>query len=271
MCGAFWHLAVRAWFAMAAATGTNSLGLLLWAIGVAVAVWIAAVAYEWKRIEPQPRKIRIALGKSFPVAVAGIGVVSLIACVWVVFLIRTVYYERTGLRWAYSKEVRSSQDLERQLKYRENEMDTSDPVFGNIIALLGAFSSFRNSLHGESCVIVVTAPPDSQSVAQAVAQLQIATSNCTTYGPDELFDRNPDLRTKTVVGMVSGSIVFHAVKNDVSANQLFSRLSNQFSMVRSYAPQPSADYQSPSGGFRHTVWLQFGPDVKWVGELRGDQ
>jgi hypothetical protein len=167
--------------------------------------------------------------------------------------------------------VQRNGDIKSELDHRKNEMETSDPVFGNIIALLGAFSSFRTYLQGESCVIVVTAPQDSASVATAVAQLQIATSNCRTLGPDELFDRNPDLYAKTTNGMVPGAIVFHAAKDDVAANQLFSRLSNQLKLVRSYSPQSSTDYLSPAGGYKHTVWLQFGTNVKWIGEMQGQR
>ena len=118
MLAAAGHLVVYAWGAMVAASGTTTFGLLLWTAGVALAVWIAAVVYEWNAIESRPRTIRMALGKSRPVAVGGIAVFLLITFVWGVFILRTVYYERAGMRWAYAREVQRNQELSSQIRLR---------------------------------------------------------------------------------------------------------------------------------------------------------
>jgi hypothetical protein len=94
------------------------------------------------------------------------------------------------------------------------------------------------------------------AVASAVAQLSVAVG----------FENNPDLARETLEGMQPGRIVFHAAKDDAAGNELFVRLSELFSLKRSYDLPVSPDYQIPPGGYSHTVWLQFGDHVTWNGE-----
>ena len=157
--------------------------------------------------------------------------------------------------------------LATDLEARKNGIFTTDPVFVNIIYLLQAFSNFRNGLHGEPCVVRVTAPSESLAFASTIAQFQIATSNCFTFGPDPNVWMNPDLEKEAKDGMVNDAIVFHADRDDKAANELFMRLSNQIRLRRSYEPDPVRSYQLPNGlSNLHTIWLQFGPEAKWSTE-----
>ena len=81
-----------------------------------------------------------------------------------------------------------------------------------------------------------------------------------------LGDMDPDETAATMRGMIPDAIVFHAARDDKAANELFMRLSNQIKLVRSYE-LPSVNYQTPAGGYVHTVWLQFGSKVKWNSEI----
>lgn len=67
--------------------------------------------------------------------------------------------------------------------------------------------------------------------------------------------------------MVPDAIVFHAARDDRAANELFMRLFNQIKLIRSYKMPNATDCQSPPGGYAHTVWLQFGSQVKWNSQV----
>jgi hypothetical protein len=267
----FFHLALRSWFAMVAATSSNTLGVFVWGVLPALLAWLVAVAIVWFRLHKQeqglPRSIWLAFRNS-TAGLVGIGALFVIALVmWTVFTLRTVYYDHEHFVTLHAEDAQRIRDAEAKLAFYRSNISTQDPVFGNIIYLLQAFAVFRNGVHGESCVIRVTAPSESLPLASMVAQFSVATSNCATFGPDELFDRNPDLKTETLQGMVPDAIVFHAARDDKAANELFMRLSNLIKLVRSYDLPSTHDYQTPAGGYAHTVWLQFGSQVKWNGEL----
>jgi hypothetical protein len=157
--------------------------------------------------------------------------------------------------------------LERDLEIHRHSVSTTDPVFPNLIYMLQAFAVFRSEVHGESCVVRITAPATSQPLASVFAQLSVATSNCATFGPDAPLNTNPDLESEAMNGMMPDAIVFHAAHDDRAANELFMRLYNQIKLVRSYKMPNATDYQSPPGGYAHTVWLQFGSQVKWNSEV----
>ena len=221
---------------------TGTLGFLLSTLGIAVCIWMAGLGFKWWEL----KTLRAALSKSVNLLLIDIAGISLfLVVVYPVFVVRTVYYLHAGSRYESSVDAERYQQVSADLKFHRHNIATTDPVFGNLIDLLSAFSIFRNSLHGESCVVRVTAPPQSLPMASAIAQLQIAASNCATFGPDALFDRNPDLLNETMKGIVPDAIVFHAAKDDTAANQLFSRLSNLIKLVRSYQLPASKDYQSP--------------------------
>jgi hypothetical protein len=205
---------------------------------------------------------------------AAIALVSLPVAILLVYGTQFIYraahvgYENhQSLAQANGNLKAENRALATDLEARKHGISTSDPVFGNIIYLLQAFSVFRNALHGQPCVVRVTAPPQSLALASTIAQFQIATSNCFTFGPDPNIRMNPDLDKEATEGMVNDAIVFHADRDDTAANELFMRLSNQITLQRSYEPDPLHSYQLPNGlSDVHTVWLQFGPDVKWNSE-----
>src|SRR5580658_10417637 len=99
--------------------------------------------------------------------------------------------------------------------------------------MLQAFRVFRNAIGMDSCVVSVTAPPESSRMASTVAQLSIQASNCFTFGPFP-SDIDPDEKTRALKGMIPDAIVFHANRDDKAALQLFDNLGNEIHLVRSY-------------------------------------
>jgi hypothetical protein len=205
------------------------------------------------------------------------GAVALVSSITVLLIVygtqfiyraaHVAYDEHQSLVKANGNLKAENRALATDLETRKHGISTSDPVFANIIYLLQAFSIFRNALHGQPCVVRVTAPSQSLALASTIAQFQIATSNCFTFGPDPNVRMNPDLEKEATEGMVNDAIVFHANRDDTAANELFMRLTNQITLQRSYEPDPLRSYQLPNGLSNvHTIWLQFGPDVKWSSE-----
>ena len=114
--------------------------------------------------------------------------------------------------------------------------------------------------------VSVTALDESVPKASTIAQLSIQASNCSTFGPVP-SDMDPDQKTLALSGMVPDAIVFHATRDDGPALRLFDELGNQIRLVRSYDLPANPKYQMPPGGYAHTIWLQFGNNVKWNSQL----
>ena len=256
----FLHLALRSWLAMVSATSTNTLGFIVWSVLVAVLAWFIAVLNAWLNIRKQQRgwhSVAVAFRSNLKAGSMSIGVVLTVAiAMWAIFFVRTVYADHMQFVALHTHDAKRIADAEAKATFYQHNISTHDPVFSNLIYLLQDFAIFRNSVHGETCVVRITAPEQSQPLASAFAQFSVNTSNCPTFGPDELYDRNPDLKGETLNGMVPDAIVFHATRDDRAANELFSRLSNQVKLVRSYSLPSIHDYQTPS-----SPWLKSSDDA----------
>lgn len=151
-----------------------------------------------------------------------------------------------------------------ELAIRRHSLQTDDPVFPNTIYLLEAFNIYRHARNGEPCVIRVTAPTrNAAAMASMVAQFSDSVSDCLTFGPDMNFDLNPGLEKEVTDGMVQDAIVFHAARDDIGANVLFSRLGEHIKLIRSYKLAVFAYSIPKQKGPVRLIWLQFGPDVRW--------
>jgi hypothetical protein len=264
------HLVIRSWCAMVAATGNNTLGFLLWTFGLAVAAACGTLTLSWLRSSKnagyKTRFNEATQQAAIPAAVEFLFMVAAVLIVLVIFIVRTIAFDHSGLRYERQENAAKIASLERDLAYRKNNISTTDAVFPNLIYMMQAFRSYKNAIGKESCVIRYTSPRETEPLASVFAQLSIQADNCPTFGPG-LGDFDPDEVSDTNNGMVPEAIVFHAPKDDKAADILFMNLSNQIRMVRSYDPG-RANYQIPKGGYKHTVRLQFGSNVKWNSELR---
>jgi hypothetical protein len=164
------------------------------------------------------------------------------------------------------KLVETNSDLATKLELKKHSIDTSDPVFPNIIYLLQAFDIYRHARSGTPCVIMVTAPPDSAQLASVVAQFSNSVSDCYTFGPMP-FNLDPDVEKETTSGMVPNMIVFHQERGDKAAGQLFSSLGNYFQLKLSYELPVKRNYSVPEKGREKLVWLQFGSGARWNSQL----
>ena len=198
------------------------------------------------------------------------GVFGLVLLAFVVFAGVTIYADHQSLVSQNVELRRRKTDLESTLHKKTHSLDTTDPVFPNIIYLLEAFNVFRHANKGVPCVVRLTAPPDSLPMASMVAQFSNSVSGCYTFGPEG--PGNPDLDKIAIEGMIPDAIVFHAARDDKAADELFNRLSNQIQLRRSYEiPNEIRNYRIPEQGQEHIIWLQFGTRVKWNSELAGER
>ncbi len=271
MLRAFEHLLTRSWGAMISASSTSTFGFFCWMFGAAVVIGLAQIAYSRFTASGDNKPGWLgAVERTWKPVLLEIGALTLFTLtVWFSFVVRTVYFERTGMRWAYTKEVMQNSALTRELDLRKEGVVTTDPSFVNVIYLLQSFQIYRESRHGRPCVIYVTATPDSTPLASVVAQFSNSVSGCSTFGPDAVG--NPDLDDMAKDGMVPGVILVHIKRDDKSGLSLQEHLGNQIQTRLSYQPPKiPKDHLyagSPYGYTQDFVWLQFGAGVTWNSEL----
>jgi hypothetical protein len=190
-------------------------------------IGLAGCAYEWWIT----RDITVALSRSVRFLVFDFaGVFPFLLVALPIFGARTVYYDHTGLRWSQTQNEAQIAKLQSGLTNRQHNLSTTDAVFPNMIYMFQAFREYRLGLHGQNCVIHVTAPKGTAPLASTFAQLSNPVSDCAVFGPDENVDKNPDLVREATDGMVPDAIVLHAPKGDRAASQLFARLGNQIKL-----------------------------------------
>jgi len=245
---------------MIRATGTTTLGFLIWTLAATLFSWFATVAYKWfslRRDKTGPA-FRLALVDSvWPGIFTAAFFAVLVAISFGVFLVCTIYDLHQTLADANERLIASNTKLSAELEIRRHSISTTDPVFPNTIYMLQAFNIYRHVVAGAPCEIKVTAPPESTAMASMIAQFSNSVSGCNTFGPMD-SRMNPEVAKETREGMDGDLLIFHAVRGDKAADQLFINLGNQIQMKRSY--------EVPSGSSRHFVWLQFGTNTKWNSE-----
>jgi hypothetical protein len=259
-----WHQFVNllghSWDAMIRATGTTTLGFLVWTLAATLFGWLSTVAYKWfeLRRDKSSQAFRKALaGSVWPGIFTTAFFAALVAISFGAFLVRTVYDLHQTLAYANQRLIASNANLSAELEIRKHSISTIDPVFPNTIYMLQAFNIYRHVLAGSPCQIRVTAPPESAAMADMIAQFSNSVSDCSTFGPMD-FRMNPDVEKETREGMARDLLVLHALRGDKAADQLFINLGNQIQMKRSYEIPP----RSP----KHFIWLQFGTNTKWNSE-----
>ena len=266
----FLQLLGKAWKALTEATGTTTLGFILWGLGFTAVGWLASVFASWidSKRQLEPLSFRGAVLKSRRLGlylVEGIGTLVLLS--FSVSVIWTIYQDHRDA-------VRVNQDLAARNKlltanlgWHKHNLSTTDAVFPNLIYMLQAFRMFRNTLNGAPCVVLISASGESQSLASVFGQLSIQVSNCPTFGPMDPTTQGNEYPAMTD-GMVPGKIVMHMERGDLAAMQLANGLGNQIPMTISYKLPPRGSYPAQTkSGHVHVVWLQFGPEVKWNSEM----
>jgi hypothetical protein len=257
-------LAIRVVQAFATSLGGNVLGMIFVPLIFVILVFLYTL---YTRLRKQGISFTLETMKETLKSQAKATSVIALAVYVSIFLwtgIRTVWLDHHSL---VTERDRLRYEVAR-LERKRHTIDISDPVFSNIVHLLRSFQTYRRARQGAPCVIKVTAPRGANALAHTVAQLSNSVSDCFTFGPDDSFDLNPDLEKEAVGGMVPDGIVFHAARDDRAANQLFTSLGNEVTLVRSYQLPIKPTYQIPNlPGRIFSVWLQFGTNVRWNSEL----
>lgn len=252
----FTNLLSRSWDAVIHATGTTTLGVVVWTILIAAVGWVATIVAKWialrrsKTSSPFLGAIRDSVWGGVLTA-AGIGLVVIV--VFCVFLVRTTY----------SVHAESQHGGERGGAEAEN---------AHLSERAMAFGMYRHARHGEPCVLWLSVPPTATStLSSEVAQFSNSVSDCFTFSPFP-GGGNPEYDEEAVKGMVPDTVIFHAKKGDKAALQLFDSLGSLFKMKLSYDLPPNirSHYSLPAqiAGKERIVWLQFGTEVKWNSERR---
>jgi len=252
----FLNLLGRSWENMVKATGTTTLGFIVWTLAIAVVGWSATVASRWLdlRKERPLNPFRTALRSSVrPGTIPALGFGFLVLLTLSMFVVNTTYDDHQSLVAERDNLACESADLASQL---DNEKHT----LVNAFQLEGAFVSYRRAIgFSTPCHIKFTAPPESMQFAITVAGLATQGSQCQPFGP-ESSDMNPDAEREAMNGMVPGVVVFHIARGDKEATQLFVSLENSMRLKLSY--------KIPAGSPAHFIWLQFGTNTKWNSQLR---
>jgi len=128
------------------ATGTTTLGFIVWTLAISAVGWGATVAARWHELavlgtdHPFNQALRDSLraGGFLTLGVAGLVLISYSA-----FLIRTVYEDHRLLVAKTQVVTNTNLELIKELELRKHSMVTTDPVFVNTIYLLQAFNVFQ--------------------------------------------------------------------------------------------------------------------------------
>jgi len=260
---------------MIRATGTTTLGFVVWTVLIAAIGWAATIATKWLglRRNKTPFAFRSAMRDSKWSGIfnaAGIGLLVVIA--FCVFVVRTVYDDHVSLVVQKEKLVNLNAATNVELQKRKTHIYPNEPLFSNINSLLMAFDMYRHARHGEPCVIWISVPPTATSnLSSEIAQFSNSVSDCFTFGPFP-GGGNPEYDEEANNGMIPDTVIFHAKKQDIAANQLFGSLSSLFKTKLSYElpPKIRVHYSLPAqiAGKEKVIWLQFGTEVKWNNEGR---
>jgi hypothetical protein len=271
----FLNLLGRSWDVMIRATGTTTLGFVVWTLLIAAMGWAATIAAKWFELKRNKASfpLRSALRDSASSGVStAVGIAMLAVIVFCVFVFRTDYDDHDSLVVENKKLVSLNAVVNEEIKKRKTHIYPNEPVFGNVNSLLMAFDMYRHARHGEPCVIWISSPPNATStLSSEVAQFSNSVSDCFTFGPFP-GGGNPEYDEEAMRGMLPDTVIFHAKKDDKAAFQLFSNLSSLFKTKLSY--ELPSDIKSHYGlppqiaGKEEVIWLQFGTEVKWNSERR---
>lgn len=252
-------------------SGFTTFGFILFSLVTPIVGGALGAFLAFLKDRQRDRKQVIFVGvESAGVTLAAVLLVAMVA--YFIFFIPTIYHihqaqmQQIGTLSAENKEFRQ------EVEWRKHNISTQDAVFPNLIYMLRSFEFMRVSFKGEPCVVFISATKKSQALASVFAQFGNTESECATFGP-VISDSEPEPDEELLSGAVPSAIVVHYNENDQVAVASFMRdLQNEIQLKAShrmlkypekrYALTPSERWQHV-----HSIWLQFGNDVKWNSEL----
>jgi hypothetical protein len=252
--------------------GTTGLGWWLQAIILFIVTEVATYLVLWQLRGKDAMKARAKENLRIGCYVWLIVLVAVYSPIFAYAVADTLYLDHESLVSENKKLISRNAAITADLDARKQHLSTTDPVFGNINALLMDFDMYRHARHGEPCVLWLSVPPESTStISVEVAQFSNSVSDCFTFGPFP-GGGNPEIDEEAKDGMIADSVIFHADKNDKAAFQLFGQLASLMKMRLSYKLPANirSHYSLPPtvAGKEQVIWLQFGTNAKWYSEWR---
>jgi hypothetical protein len=153
-----------------------------------------------------------------------------------------------------SEQLRESQS---QLASRKQMLHVGDPAFQNMTNTIRAFMTWRRNIGYDSpCKILVTTPDkEDGGLYMTFITFAVFGATCANGDLNNVGVKPENIEAETDKGMIPGVIVFHAPPDAKGANQLQTELENLFQIKRAFT--------IPGNAPANTIWLQFGPGVKW--------
>lgn len=259
------NLVSRAWGTTMNSTSTNTLGFILWTVIVGTALWAVGVAIKWNSLKQTPNAVpfkRVLLQALWPEGAAMAGVVILLVFGAVIFfLLRTVYSDQEDLATTIATLQTDNTGLKLMLQNKIHNLNTTDPAFLNMVSTIRAFMSYRRAIGPDAkCMILITFPKAEKShIEMPFINFAVLGSNCPNGNLQNIGIKPEDDEEESMKGAIPGVIMFHALANSKGADKLSDDLSNLFQVRRSY--------KLPSNAPENTIWIQFGPNIKWNSEL----
>src|ERR1700680_3219604 len=145
----FVNLLGHTWNAMVRATGTTTLGFIVWTLAITAVGWVVTVVTNWlelgraKTVSPFQQAIA---SSRLPGIILAVAVFGLVFVVYSVFLVQTVYRDHQSLVARNRELADSNNSLSVDLNWRRHNISTTDAVFPNIIYLLQAFQIYRSKM-----------------------------------------------------------------------------------------------------------------------------
>jgi hypothetical protein len=97
------------------ASGTTTLGFIVWTLAVSLLGWLFGLLYSWwkqRRPAIERRSFRQLIASSISTPLATLSAIAAITIVtWAVFVARTVYFDHMGLANAHASELQRNAQL----------------------------------------------------------------------------------------------------------------------------------------------------------------
>ncbi|SPE24854.1 hypothetical protein SBA2_230004 [Acidobacteriia bacterium SbA2] len=265
LLGASWRNLVRA-------TGTTTLGFFVWTLCVTVVVWMAGIAANWFRCRHYTQKKHFREYRNEALLTGLLSVIFVGVLVFIVYCIftgSTIYDDHMSMADQLRKLEADNNKLSSELARRKEFILADDPAWGAMKHIAHEFGVYGFEVgakkQGKPCTILITAPPDSASIASALHSLAGAVSGCRDFGHWE--EGNPDIDEVITKGAISGVVILHADRENRAANNLAINLQGEFIFKRSYKPMDTKVPLYPGQGDPNdtVIWLQFGSGITRIG------
>ncbi len=230
---------------MTNATGTTTLGFLVWTIAIAIVAWMVSVIAKLIELRKQrgERPFQRAVSESFLSAGLSFGSIFIVmVVVWAGFVVLTVYDDHQAL-------VKRNQELlgkgngSPYAIFPNNQYASTINTFMAFVWLENPDTPPEDK---NPCHLRITAPRENLQVAQVLSSIARA-AHCFVESPDPFMI---DYSTP-----ISGTVLIHVPQNRRERLGFATALSNAFNV------KTSADL--PAESQQNLIWVQVGSGNVW--------